>query len=460
MSNKSKWIRPEQDRHNLLMHRLIIERMKKTFLVGLIALVFSSSGLAQTESVIQPSSTYPWNRDVPSLEYVGDQALRLQHWDNTALSADGPTSWRVTLPWDSDAKKLELKTLDGKTALIGTLGRSSQRGVDPLQRLYAECGALPGLNGQENFMVIDPKALGVAGDVSKTYRVTPLNASGQPGESVVITFNFRSNKSPMPKGPILRSAFMGTSSYLIDGAINNRVYLHYSNSKSPIKGIRLRSPNGGKTMLLRINLEQQNRGENDWYATTEYSTTSLGLRAGDTAIFQATLVTTDGQESQAWGVTFNVRSETQFKLSAADARALEPLKSVFSIGFYRSFGDGSMAIHSLENYSSYTRVRTTFRGQFSADNDKRIIMSSIAYGFQNITDDRGTQYKITLDNTRDGSCGFRRIYNGWDYAIVLSPRVPDDATKINLSFQAPNDVAKDLIEPFKSGFVLELPLKR
>ncbi len=424
------------------------------FFVGTLLL---TTALAQNEQIIRPSSEFPWQKDVPALEYIGENNLRLQNWAlQTTYPIDGASTWGFTSAWSNPATALRFETLDqSKSITLKTL----RGATTPEERAFSACQY--GTFGRSDAVFIDAKQLGINKPSAVTYRVTPLGEQGQVGESILMSFNFTNEYGtyPTPNQTGILQLFLPSASYTLLGRVNNRIQMYVAGNK-PIRGIRFKSIQNAKTMFFQIPVNQQSNQGNRQFITTEFNASDFGLTDGVSAVYDTTIIANDGQESQPWQISFNPRLSNKFRQSVHDLRAEEALISVFPIQFYQPIGSGALAIYSLENFSSFTRVRANLRSQFGATTDQNFLIQSISNGFVQISDDGGKKYSLELEQTRDGLCGFRRMYNSLDFGLVLTPPITDSVKQIILSYKATPEFASRLAEPFRSGFQLPLPIVR
>ncbi|MEY4531124.1 MAG: hypothetical protein RLZZ156_1845 [Deinococcota bacterium] len=424
------------------------------FFVGTLLL---TTALAQSEQIVRPSSEIPWQKDVPALEYIGENNLRLQNWGfQTIYPLDGVVSWGFTSAWSNPATAIRFETLDqSKSITLKTL----RGAATPEERAFSACQY--GTFGRSDAVFIDAKQLGISKPSAVTYRVTPLGEQGQVGESILMSFNFANGYAayPTPNQTGILQLFLPSASYTLLGRVNNRIQMYVAGNK-PIRGIRFKSTQNAKTIFFQIPANQQfNQGDRQ-FITSEFNASDFGLTDGVSAVYDTTIIGADGQESQPWQISFNARLSNKFRQSIHDLRAEEALTSVFPIQFYQPIGSGALAIYSLENFSSFTRVRANLRSQFGAATDRDLLIQSISNGFMQISDDSGKKYNLELEQTRDGQCGFRRMYNSLDFGLVITPSISDSVKTMILTYKAPSEFANRLAEPFRSGFQLPLPIVR
>ncbi len=446
------------------MNRMcIILFVKNTLITTSIVLGLMSSAFAQSEQTIRPSTEFPWGRDVPALEYIGNQAMRLQSWDTSReFPVDFSESWQFTYSWDIPVKSLLFEPVGGEKAIELPLQVQAQTAT-ATEKLLSVCRSGNGVFGRSGSVILEARAFGVFETQAKTFRVTPIGFSGEKGETVTISFNFRgfSQSQEFQQGqPILNFLRPLTSSYWLQGRFDNRLIGYYSNTQKPIRGLRLRSINSTRVLFLQIPENQQNLSSGQGFFNTEFNGADFGINVDSSETFNLSLVTADGIESKPYRISFNTRMGNQFQQSIADLRAAETLISVLPIQFFQGFGQGALSIYSAENFQTYARIRSALKSQFSSGADRNLIITSIAEGFIKINDNQGKPYKIEAEITRDGQCGMRPTYNGTDYSMILVPKISDTATQLIMTFKATPEIAERLAEPFKSGFSIPLNLKR
>jgi hypothetical protein len=433
------------------------------FSTVVIGLVFACAALAQNEQTIRPSSEFPWDRDVPALEYNGGNTLHLQWWDSVReFPVEFPEFWQFSYSFDAPIQALRFEPIEGGQVItLPVLGPSGL--ASSTERLQSLCQSGLGAFGRRAVVRLEARQLGVTKTGAKTFRVTPIGLNNETGESVVVSFNFRSYSQPteLRAGqPILNSIQNLSSAFWLMGRFDNRLVVRFANVGKPLKGMRLRPTAGGRAYFLQIPASQQFIGGNSGSIVTELNGADLNLAANTQTTFDLTLVSDNNLESSPFRLTLNSKMTNQFQQSIADLRAQETLLNVLPIQFSQSFGNGNLSVYSVENFQTYARVRVALRSQFSASADRNLILTAIAEGFIKIADDVGNAYPVQADVTRDGQCGMRPIYNGTDYSLLLGAPVNPAAKLLRLSFQANPEVAQRLAEPFKSGFTVALPIQR
>jgi hypothetical protein len=437
--------------------------VKKKIFAVFVSLLCASTVLAQTEQIIRPSSEFPWERDVPALEYNGGNTLHLQWWDSVReFPIEFPEFWQFNHSFNAPIQALKFEPIEGGQAVtLPVLGPGGL--ATPTERLQSLCQSGLGMFGRRAAVRLEARQFGVTQTSAKTFRITPVGFNNESAESVVVSFNFRSysQATELRAGqPLLYSIRNLSSTYWLMGRFDNRLVVQFDKVQRPLKGLRLRPTAGGKAYFLQIPANQQSIGGNSGFLTTEFNGADLNLAANTQTTFDLTLVAENNLESAPFRLTLNSKMTNQFQQSIADLRAQETLTSVFPIQFNQSFGNGGLSVYSLENFQTYARVRVALRSQFSSSADRALILTSIAEGFIKINDDLGNPYSVQADVTRDGQCGMRPIYNGTDYSLLLGTPVNPAAKVLRLSYQATPEVASRLAEPFKSGFTVALPIQR
>jgi hypothetical protein len=431
-----------------------VKLLSSIFFVGTLLL---TTALAQSEQVIRPSSEFPWYKDVPALEYIGNTDVRFQSWRfKTAYPLTGADTWEFTSAWSNPATAIRFETLDQSKSI--TL-KALRGAMSPEEKAFSVCQY--GSFGRSDAVVINATQLGITKPSAVTYRVTPLGEQGQVGESILMSFNFANGFTPYPtpnQTGILQ-VFLPSSSYTLLGRFNNRIQMYVAANK-PIRGIRFNSIQNTKSYFFQIPANQQSNLGDRQFISTEFNAADFGLTEGANVAFNTTIIDADGRESQPWQISFNPRFSNKFLQSIHDLRAEETLTSVFPIQFYQQIGSGALAIYSLENYSSFTRVRANLRSQFGAELDRNLLIQSISNNFMQISDDTGKKYNLELEQTRDGQCGFRRMYNSLDFSLAITPPIFDSVKNISLTYKATPEFSNRLAEPFKSGFTLPLTIIR
>jgi hypothetical protein len=436
----------------------------KTGLLAVLAAVVCSTGTyAQSEQILRPSRDFPWERDVPSLEYVSGGNLHLKWWDSVRdFPVEFPEFWQFSHSFDAPIQALKFEPIEGGQAItlpvLGVPGVAS-----PTERLQSLCQSGLGMFGRRAVVRVDARQFGVTTTTSKTFRVTPVGIHNENAESIVVSFNFRSYSQPivLQEGqPMLNSIRNISSSYWLMGRFDNRLVVQFAGVQKPLKGLRLRPTTGGKAYFLQIPANQQSIGGNSGFLTTEFNGADLNLAANSQTTFDLTLVAENNLESVPFRLTLNSKMTNQFQQSLADLRAQEIISSVLPIQFNQSIGNGGLSVYSLENFQTYARVRVALRSQFSSTTDRNLVLTAIAEGFIQISDDLGNAYPVQADVTRDGQCGMRPIYNGTDFSLLLGAPLNQAAQSLVLKFQATPEAAARLAEPFKSGFRVVLPLRR
>jgi hypothetical protein len=437
--------------------------VKKKIFAVLVGLFCSLTVSAQSEQNIRPSRDFPWERDVPALEYNGGDTLYLQWWDGAReFPIEFPEVWQFNHSFNAPIHALKFEPIEGGQAI--TLPVLGNAGVaSPTERLQSLCQSGMGVFGRRAAVRLEARQFGVSLTSARTFRVTPVGFNNETAESVVVSFNFRRYSQPMELRagqPLLYSIRQLSSSFWLMGRFNNRLVVQFGGVQKPLKGLRLRPTSGGQAFFLQIPRAHQSIGGNSGFINTEFNGADLNLAANTQTTFDLTLVSEDNLESAPFRLTLNSKMTNQFQQSLADLRAQETLTSVFPIQFNQSFGDGGLSVYSVENFQSYARVRVALKSQFGSGEDRNLILTAIAEGFIKITDDLGNLYPVQADITRDGQCGMRPVYNGTDYSLLLGAPVNPTAKLLRLSFQATPEVAARLAEPFKSGFIVALPIRR
>jgi hypothetical protein len=295
------------------------------------------------------------------------------------------------------------------------------------------------------------------------------------GERRLEPINPSQQAQPIPQGawyvgsnkPRFTSWFTSNSYVLLNGTVP----LNFSyTAPSPARSVRFTPTSGGS--ILRVDL-------NDANVRTQPAGPSpfgqmfgvqLVLNASDFGVnggaqsYRMVLVDAGGNEGEPVQIALNFRSRNDFRLDPSIARAEEVLSSIVPIGYFQAQLGGSVFVPSVQNYQTYSRLWFELRLPPTIYFDPNTARQAVGTGAVELSDDAGQRYTVEWDN--QALSGLPEA-NSLRFALLLTPRLTETARTLILVQKPlkPENVAPGvpfdtLVEPFKSGLRLTLPLQR
>jgi hypothetical protein len=261
--------------------------------------------------------------------------------------------------------------------------------------------------------------------------------------------------------------------YAVIGDGGMRVNLAYISSNGSAKGIRMTPVSGGSSVLIDLSKQLANAQQRFPAATPTYFTqfflhaADFGPNSGESVAYRAVLVGQDGQEGEPIMTGLNFRSIRDYQedpqVKQARDRASEALQDVVAIGFYQALGESSLSVFSIESFKTYSRARVALRlpPNYNLGWNMQLIQEALEAGKVTGRDDTGQTYKISFGNDARPVSGI----NALEFSLVMTPRLSANAKRGTITI-APipdriiNGVKYAVDEPFRSGFTLNLEIKR
>jgi hypothetical protein len=261
--------------------------------------------------------------------------------------------------------------------------------------------------------------------------------------------------------------------YAVLGDGGMRINLAYISPNGAAKGIRLTPVAGGSSVLIDLSKQLANAQQRFPAATPTYYTNfflnaaDFGPNPGENVAYRAVLVGQDGQEGEPTVIGLNFRSTRDYqedpRVKQTRDRASEALEDVVAIGFYQALGESSLSVYSIESFKTYSRARVALRLPKGYDLGWNMQLIQEALEAEKVTgsDDTGQAYKISLGNDARPVPGI----NALEFSLIMTPRLSANAKRGTITV-APipdriiNGVKYSVDEPFRSGFILNLEVKR
>lgn len=261
--------------------------------------------------------------------------------------------------------------------------------------------------------------------------------------------------------------------YAILGDVGMSVNLAYASPNGVAKSLRLTPVSGGSSVLIDLSKQVTNRQQRFPDASPTYYTNfflnaaDFGPNPGENVAYRAVLVGQDGQEGEPIALGINFRSIRDYqedpRVKQTRDQASEALEDVVAIGFYQAFGESSLSVYSIESFKTYSRARVALRLPKGYDLawNMQVIREALEAGKVTGSDDTGQAYKINLGNDARPVAGI----NALEFSLIMTPRLSLSAKRGTITV-APipncviNGVKVVVDEPFRSGFTLNLEVKR
>jgi hypothetical protein len=271
----------------------------------------------------------------------------------------------------------------------------------------------------------------------------------------------------------LRFVRFDLPTYAVIGDVGMSVNLAYASPNGVAKALRLTSVSGGSSMLIDLSKQVTNRQQRFPDASPTYynnfflNAADFGPNPGENVAYRAVLIGQDGQEGEPIVMALNFRSTRDYqedpRVKQTRDRALEALEDVVAIGFYQAFGDSSLSVYSIESFKTYSRARVALRlpPNYNLGWNMQLIQEAIEAGKVTGRDDTGQAYKISLGNDARPVAGI----NALEFSLVMTPRLSVNAKRGMITVAPIPDRIIDGVkvvvdEPFRSGFTLNLEVKR
>jgi hypothetical protein len=193
----------------------------------------------------------------------------------------------------------------------------------------------------------------------------------------------------------------------------------------------------------------------------------FGPNPGENVAYRAALIGQDGQEGEPIVMALNFRSTRDFQeapsVKQTRDRASEALEDVVAIGFYQALGESSLSVFSIESFKTYSRARVALRlpPNYNLSWNMQLIQEAIEAGKVTGRDDTGQAYKISFGNDARPVAGI----NALEFSLIMTPRLSLSAKRGMITVAPIPDRIIDGVkvvvdEPFRSGFTLNLEVKR
>jgi hypothetical protein len=261
--------------------------------------------------------------------------------------------------------------------------------------------------------------------------------------------------------------------YAVIGDGGMRVNLAYISPNGAAKGLRLTPVSGGSSVLIDLSKQLANAQKRFSASTPTYYTdfflnaADFGPNPGENVSYRAVLVGQDGQEGEPIVLGLNFRSVRDYqedpRVKQTRDQASEALEDVVAIGFYQALGESSLSVYSIESFKTYSRARVALRlpANYNLDWNMQIIQEALETGKVTGSDDTGQAYKISLGNDTRKVAGI----NALEFNLIMTPRLSPNAKRgiimvASIPDRIINGVKVVLDEPFRSGFTLNLEVKR
>jgi hypothetical protein len=271
----------------------------------------------------------------------------------------------------------------------------------------------------------------------------------------------------------LRFLQAGLPTYAVLGEAGMRVNFIYLSPNGPAKGLRMTPVLGGSSVVIdlsKLEVRPQHQFPNStpaYFLNFVLNAADFGPNPSENVAYRAALIGQDGQEGEPIVMALNFRSTRDFQeapsVKQTRDRASEALQDVVAIGFYQALGESSLSVFSIESFKTYSRARVALRLPKGYDLgwNMQLIQEALEAGKVTGRDDTGQAYKISLGNDARPVAGI----NALEFSLVMTPRLSTNA-KRGMITVAPipnriiNGVNVVVDEPFRSGFTLNLEVKR
>jgi hypothetical protein len=271
----------------------------------------------------------------------------------------------------------------------------------------------------------------------------------------------------------LRFLQLELPTYAVLGDAGMKVNLTYISPNGAAKGLRMTPVSGGSSVLIDLSKQAVNAYQRFPAATPTYylqfflNAADFGPNPSENVAYRAVLVGQDGQEGEPIVLGLNFRSTRDYqedpRVKQTRDQASEALQDVVAIGFYQALGESSLSVFSIESFKTYSRARVALRLPKGYDLgwNMQLIQEALEAGKVTGRDDTGQAYKISLGNDARPVAGI----NALEFSLVMTPRLSANAKRGTITV-APipdriiNAVRYTTDEPFRSGFTLNLEVKR
>ncbi len=261
--------------------------------------------------------------------------------------------------------------------------------------------------------------------------------------------------------------------YAVLGDVGMNINLAYASPNGVAKALRLTPVSGGSSVLIDLSNQLANAQQRFPASTPTYysqfflNAADFGPNPGENVAYRAVLVGQDGQEGEPIVLGLNFRSPRDYqedpRIKQTRDRASEALKDVVAIGFYQAFGDSSLSVYSIESFKTYSRARVALRlpANYNLSWNMQIIQEALEESKVTGSDDTGQAYKVSFGNDARPVAGV----NALEFSLIMTPRLSAQAKRGTITV-APipdrviNGVNVVVDEPFRSGFTLNLEVKR
>ncbi len=261
--------------------------------------------------------------------------------------------------------------------------------------------------------------------------------------------------------------------YAVLGEAGMRVNFIYLSPNGLTKGLRMTPVLGGSSIVIdlsKLEVRPQHQFTDStpaYFLNFVLNAADFGPNPGENVAYRAALIGQDGQEGEPIVTALNFRSIRDFQeapsIKQARERASEALEDVVAIGFYQALGESSLSIYSIEGFKTYSRARVSLRlpPNYNLGSNMQLIQEALEAGKVIGSDDTGQSYKISLGNDTRPVAGI----NALEFSLIMTPRLSLSAKRGTIRV-APipdriiNGVKYAVDEPFRSGFTLNLEVKR
>jgi hypothetical protein len=264
-----------------------------------------------------------------------------------------------------------------------------------------------------------------------------------------------------------------TPVYTIIGDSGTQIRLVYLSPNGPAKALRLTPTSGGSSVLINLADTRAYSQQNSPDSTPIYNSelfvnpSDFGPNPGENIAYRAVLVGQDGQEGEPIVTGLNFRSTRDFqedpRIRSSRERAKEALEDVIAVNFYRALGESSLSIYSLESFRTYSRARIALRlpAGFDLNWNMLLIRRALETGTVTGRDNLGNSYKFSLGDDMRAVPGI----TGLEFSLIMTPRLSSLAQRGTIKIAPIPDREENgykivIEEPFRSGFEIQLELKR
>ncbi len=199
------------------------------------------------------------------------------------------------------------------------------------------------------------------------------------------------------------------------------------------------------------------------------NTNDLTQGTNDSATYKASLIDSNNQEGESMVISFNFRNLEDFHQEKAFAkirqRDQEHQQQSIGINYSFEFGPGALLLFGLDQFESFARMHYEMRlpPGFPLEANMQLVQILLHRRVVTATDDTGQQYVLSMDYGHEPARPTSP--NSFMFNSILEPKLNDKATRLSITFPATptvrlNGQNLDLSEPFKSGFVVVVPIKR